>query len=256
MRMRVRSPWSWLTVVVLASSAHAQPSTLAAARGAYEDARFEDAVEEVARALDAPRLSHQVVVEALELRALATFALRDEAGVDEVLRQLAALAPERVLPPETPPAMREAWERARGSAESFDARIEVRREGDDVVAVVIANDLAGLVQGYQITLRGRGGRVEERGLRARLSTPVGGTYAVRVAALGPGGVVLAERRRSVEVAAAAVVEVAPPPPDRRRMRRSVAGVTVVVVAAMAVGVGLSFALRDDARNAVLVGPVP
>jgi hypothetical protein len=40
------------------------------------------------------------------------------------------------------------------------------------------------------------------------------------------------------------------------MRRSVAGVTVVVVAAMAVGVGLSFALRDDARNAVLVGPVP
>ena len=64
--------------------------------------------------------------------------------------------------------------------------------------------------------------------------------------------------RSVEApprlrgAAALVVA---PPTDRRRLRRSVAAVSVVVVVAMAVGVGLSFALREESRGAVLVGPV-
>jgi hypothetical protein len=231
---------------------------LDAAREAYDDARFEDAREAVDALLAARRLEWDVVVSGLELRALAVFALQDADALEQTLRQLAVLEPHRTLPPETPPAVRERWEALRTAVAPFDARFEVRREGADVVGVVIANDLEGLVRGYRVRLSGGGERVEDDGLRAQMTTARGGSFELTVAAIGPGGIVLAERRHAAEVTSGAVLSEVPAESGGAspRVRRSLIAVSVVVVVAMAVGVGLSFALRNDEGGAVLVGPQP
>ncbi len=257
----------WLASGVAASTAAQAPSSgndslgaasLGSARDAYDDARFEDAREAVDTLLAARRLEWEVVVAALELRALAVFALQDSAALEQTLRQLAVLEPHRTLPPETPPAVRERWDALRAIVEPFDARFELRRDGGDVVGLVIANDLEGLVRSYRVRLSGGGERVEDEGLRVQMTTLRGGSFELTAAAIGPGGIVLAERRHVGEVTSGAVLSQVPPESGgaSRRVRRSLIAVSVVVVVAMAVGVGLSFALRNDEGGAVLVGPQP
>lgn len=247
----------WLANGFAASTA-AQAPSLRSAREAYDDARFEDAREAVDELLAVPRLGWDVVVAGLELRALAVFALQDADALERTLRQLAVLGPHRTLPPETPPAVRERWDALRGLVEPFDARFEVRREGGDVVGMVIANDLEGLVRSYRVGLSAGGSRVDDEGLRVRMTTTRGGRFELTVAAIGPGGIVLAERRHLADVTSGAVLSDLAPEPEgaNRRVRRSLIAVSVVVVVAMAVGVGLSFALRKHEGGAVLVGPQP
>ena len=252
----------WLANGFAASTAAQAPALgsrlLGTARDAYDDARFEDAREAVDRLLAARRLEWDVVVAGLELRALAVFAVQDADALERTLRQLAVLEPHRTLPPETPPAVRERWDARRGLVEPFDARFELRREGRDVVGVVIANDLEGLVRSYRVGLSGGGSRADDEGLRVRMTTARGGSFELTVAAIGPGGIVLAERRHVAEVTSGAVLSEVPSEREgaNRRVRRSLIAVSVVVVVAMAVGVGLSFALRNDEGGAVLVGPQP
>ncbi|MCB9611390.1 MAG: hypothetical protein H6721_09090 [Sandaracinus sp.] len=248
----------WLSLFVLVSTVHvgfARAQTVDEARAAYEDARFEAALEALDRTFEASRLSVRQVADALELRALAAFALQDREVHDLALRQLAALQPNRVLAAETPPDVRARWEELRTTVEPFDARFEVRREGDDVIAIVIANDVEGLARTYELTLEGGGQRTTSEGLRARVRSPEGGSYSLVVTAIGPGGAMLAERRHVAEVMPSGALTVAAPAPNRRA-RRALISVSVVVVVAMAVGVGLSFALREDSSGAVLVGPQP
>lgn len=247
----------WLANGPLTRTA-AQTPSLDGAHAAYADARFADARDVIDRMLEARRLEWEVVVTALELRALASFALDDFDAVDRSLRQLAVLEPHRRLSPETPPAVRARWEGLRGSVAPFDARFDLRREGDAVIGVVIANDLEGLARSYHVRLTGGGERAEADGLRAELSTARGGTFELTVAAIGPGGIVLAERRHVAEVTSRELLATTSPIEEspNRRVRRSLIAVSVVVVVAMAVGVGLSFALRNDDRGAVLVGPQP
>jgi len=247
----------WLANGFAASTA-AQAPSLRAAREAYDDARFDDAREAVDALLAVRRLEWDVVVAGLELRALAVFAVQDADELERTLRQLAVLEPHRTLPPETPPAVRQRWDALRGLVAPFDARFELRREGGDVVGVVIANDLEGLVRSYRVRLSGGGERVEDDGLRVQMTTTRGGSFELTVAAIGPGGIVLAERRHAAEVTSGAVLSEVPLEREgaNRRVRRSLIAVSVVVVVAMAVGVGLSFALRNDEGGAVLVGPQP
>lgn len=252
----------WLASGFAPSTAAQAPSLgsprLGSAREAYDDARFEDAREAVDGLLAARRLEWDEVVAALELRALAVFALQDADALERTLRQLAVLEPHHTLPPETPPAVRERWDTLRTIVEPFDARFELRREGVDVVGLVIANDLEGLARSYRVGLSGGGERVEDDGLRVRLTTARGGSFELTVAAIGPGGIVLAERRYAAEVTSGAVLSEVPAESGGAspRVRRSLIAVSVVVVVAMAVGVGLSFALRNDEGGAVLVGPQP
>ncbi len=180
-----------LGVASLALPAEAQ---LEAGRSHLAEADFERAERAFSRALTEAELSREDVVAIHEGRAICRWALGDEDGARADLAALGSLEPEHTLPPEAPPPLIAAFaalpRQALGLALGWDDA-----EGGAVrLHVSLQNDAALLVETIRVHTRASDGEPwsvrDEPNVTIRLRA--GDRVQVWVAAIGPGGAILAQ----------------------------------------------------------------
>jgi hypothetical protein len=224
---------------------------LEAGRRALTDADFERAERAFGRALGAAELSTEDLVSIFEGRAMARFALGDEAGASADLAALRSLDPTHALPPEAPPAMVEAFD-ALGNA---GIGIELGWFGHDerhLLRPAVVNDPASLVHTVRVHLRRHGEPAwttsEEREIEVTLRD--GEAVEVWAEAIGPGGAVvaregspLAPREHGTEAGASLAA------PDRAASDQGVwIGVGIGVGAAIVIGVVIAAVVVGTAQS--------
>lgn len=182
-----------LLALLVASACAAIPARaqLEAGRSFLADADFERAERAFGRALSAPSLTREDLVAISEGRAMARWALGDEAGARADLAALGSLEPAHTLPPEAPPPLVRAF--AEVARDALDvALLWEEHEGEVFLHVAVRNDAAHLVDRVRVHARtDEGWRVtEERDVA--IPSRRGAAPEVWVEALGPGGAVLAQ----------------------------------------------------------------
>jgi len=162
----------------------------------YEAGEFEAALQAFAEAEEGDSLRRDELVRLLSTRALLYFAEDRSEAMLRDLRALASLEPQYDLGPRAPPAVREAFDRARARA-AEGLRLDVRaRSSDDGVQVTArpAGDGAGLVRSIELSVRPPEGSWQ-RSRSGEVTLAVTGLDWVEyaAAALGPGQAVLVRR---------------------------------------------------------------
>jgi hypothetical protein len=240
-----------LAIVVAAlclglSTASAARAQLGPARAALAEADFERAERAFGRALAAPAITRDELVAILEGRAMARWALGDEAGARGDLAALGSLEPAHALPPEAPPPLVSAL------AEVARERLAIallweEHEGEVFLHVAIRDDAAHLVERVRVHARNTDGWAVTEERDVAVPSPRGARPEVWVEALGPGGAVLAQEgsasapvSRGAERRSEARTTLADPEAERDDSALWIGlGVGAAVVLAIAIGVGVA-----------------
>ena len=167
-----------------------------AARAAYGDAEFEQALSLVEAALERTDLERADLIDVYEIRSLVLYAMGEELEMHRALVALSELAPRFEVPATHPPAWRAAFERARAEAEERPLAIAIDGEDDgETLALEIETrgDPARLVRGHQLTYR-RGDETPQtvRSGTVRVPWMDASALVASAAVIGPGGVRIAE----------------------------------------------------------------
>jgi hypothetical protein len=188
---------------LVASQARAHP-LVDEARAQADRADFGAALATLDRAEAAEDLDLAALEELLLLRALASIGLGREADARRDLRRLAAIAPELVLPDTVAPAIRDELERVRRSVTAVTIDVQVEDHAGAVEVQASAAGEEGVVREVRLSARERGSAwasaaVARGSATASVRVPSrGGAIEARVAAIGPGGAVVAERGTEAE----------------------------------------------------------
>lgn len=179
--------------MLLPAAAWAHP-LLERAQRLYDEAEFQQALDVYAQAEQATDLSRDDLVALYRQRALVHHAMGNASEVELDLFRLATLEPDLQLGNQVPPAVRRAFDEAKGrvtgplrvtaSAERIPSGVRVSAQ--------IENDLAAIVQSVRIVTRtgDESWSTVERP-SAEVPAAAGASFEYFAEALGPGGAVVA-----------------------------------------------------------------
>jgi len=189
---------AWLALCVLCPAVARAHPAIDRARARFDEADFPAALEALERAERGTGLTVDDVAALLELRALASLANGDPAGM------------QRALGRDAPPEVAQSWTRARArSAGEPRVAVSTRRHGELLeVSAQVENDPNELVRTFSLSVRvDHGAWQEAPGGSIALEAPVGARVEYWATAVGPGGAPLAQE--GTAAAPRRVIELAP-----------------------------------------------
>lgn len=195
--IRCAEPGIWalplIAVLGAATTARAHPD-VDDGRARYAQADFEGALAAFERAERSPDLTREDLIDVLEGRALAHYALEDLDGANDAVRQLASVDPHHRASDELPPELLRMFEAAAAHVgDGIALRVDSHRDGERVeLTPVPSGDVLGLVRALAIAGRaGDGEWVLGDAAGVALDAPPDRTVEYYASALGPGAAVLA-----------------------------------------------------------------
>jgi len=233
-----------LALVGASATARAASPEVDEAVARYEGADFEGALEALARAEAGQGLDRAELLRLLATRALVDFALGRSEALDRDLVMLASLEPEYDLGRRAPPAVRQAFEAARGRVRG---RLALRVDaapapGGLRVRAEVEGDAAGLVRATSISARRPGGPWRTAGGGTLDLAVTHGAVEAWAVARGPGGAPVATAG-----SAEAPLRLAAPAAERPRRRPSGGG-----NATLWIGIGVGAAVAAVATTVLVV----
>lgn len=222
----------------------------------YEAADLEGALATLERAERGEDLTRSDLIRLLATRALVLFALDRSEPMLADLTALASLAPEHDLGDRAPPAVREAFDRARARVrEPLSVRAVAHPLAAGVrVSAEVRGDRGALVRAVRVRARAPGGSFRA-GRDAVVLPTLADAVEVVVEVVGPGGAVLAsdgadDAPRRLTVARGVDSRAT----DQRRDPALAVGLAAGAAVLVAAAVVLALVLAGGGRDTVLVGP--
>lgn len=165
---------------------------------AYLEADFEKALSLSQQIEQSGSLDRTTYVELLNLKLLAQAALQDAAGVDATLRALVELDRTHSFGPSTPPDLQARFLSIRQQSVGEPAvALAVRTEGPDLlVSAELLADPASLLRYFEVSIDGATFAAVER-WPLRVQGRALGNVFLRVRAIGPAKITIAETERRV-----------------------------------------------------------
>jgi len=194
--IRCSEPGLWalplLAVLGAAPTARAHPD-VDDGRARYAQADFEGALAAFERAERSPELTREDLIDVLEGRALAHYALEDLDGANDAVRRLASVDPHHRASDELPPELLRMFEAAAAQVgDGIALGVDSHRDGERVeLTPVPSGDVMGLVRALVIAGRADGEWVVGDANGVTLDAPPDRTVEYYASALGPGAAVLA-----------------------------------------------------------------
>lgn len=243
-----------ISCVFFASVGHAQSSHLDAAIAAYEQGEFAAARDELDQAQQGDALDRDSLVQLLVHRVLVAQPLGDDALLETSLLQLASLDRE-ALDGRAPPALMRQFEAAIEQAGESLVAVDVDIQADDESVTFQAaarGDIGALVERISLRTRRVGGEWTDASGNA--ATHPRGEVEYIAQAIGPGGVVLAERGNELEPVfySPDATDLSVAPAEGHRTRNVLIGIAAALVV-IGVTVAIVWVTRPD-DNASFSGP--
>ena len=188
-----RRPWVGLLMPVFilgwALAAKAQRSPIQEARELYLTAELEAARQALLAAERAGLPDRDAYLSALALRALVLHGLGEDEERDRDLERLALLAPDRGLPAEAPPSLRERFATFLEETEPMSLEVRTERTSDGVVLEsVVSPEDSDVVDRVILFARLSPEQSFRRGVdRVTVETTLAGVLEYHAEAIGPGG---------------------------------------------------------------------